>query len=104
MQNVKADALLRKFNDTTEWTLSTEVYRKLCLCFGEPVRDLFASHLNYKQKPYFSWGPDPEAAEVDAFTCSWEGGMYYVFPPFALIGRVLQKVVQEEAEVLLVAP
>ena len=33
--------------------------------------DLFASYLNYKMKPYVSWGPDPYATYVDAFSIPW---------------------------------
>ena len=41
---------------------------------------------------------------MDAFTISWETQLNYAFPPFSLIPRVLSKVQQDQAYVLLVAP
>ena len=66
--------------------------------------DLFATRLNNQLKRYISWRPDPFAIATDAFTISWWEEVGYAFPPFALIGRCLQKVHQEGCTVVLVAP
>ena len=55
-----------------------------------PKIDLFASRLN-KQLPVFvSYRPDPEAAYVNLFSMEWKIE-FYAFPPFSLIGRIIQK-------------
>ena len=66
--------------------------------------DLFASRLNAKVKKFVSWHPDSEACAVDAFTITLKNQLNYAFPPFSLIPRVLSKVQQDQACVLLVPP
>ena len=66
--------------------------------------DLFASHLNCKLKPFCAFQPDPLAHTIDAFTLNWQGFLCYAFPPFCLLGRVMQKIIQDQAEVIVVAP
>ena len=62
---------------------------------GRPQIDMFASRLNYKVCTHVSWKPDPLACAVDAFTLNLtEDDLIYCFPPFCLIGRVLQKIIK----------
>lgn len=66
---------------------------------------MFASRLNYQMKPYVSWHHDPEACAVNGFTLFW--GAYrliFCFAPFSLLGKILMKVEEDKAEMLLVAP
>ena len=58
--------------------------------------DLFASYLNYKMKPYVSWGPDPYATYVDAFSIPWFFNNPFAFPPYSVIHKCLQKIEVEE--------
>ena len=78
------------------WQSTTEV--------GSCSIDLFASRLNNQLPRYASWHPDPFAVETDAFQMSWIREIGYAFPPFALIGRCLQKVRQEGSSLVLIAP
>ena len=41
---------------------------------------------------------------VDALSISWQNHRPYMFPPFALINRCLEKVCQEKVDALLIAP
>ena len=66
--------------------------------------DLFATRLNAKCDQYISWHPDPGALATDAFSFSWSDCFYYAFSPFSLIPRVLAKVRQDQACILLIAP
>ena len=66
--------------------------------------DLFASRLNAQLPVYCSWRPNPAALAVDALSISWRDQHPYLFPPFAPIGKYLQKILQEEVEALLIAP
>ena len=69
-----------------------------------PQIDLFASRLNNQIDRYMAWKPDPGAEAIDAFTIQWNFDLFYAFPPFNTIGRVLKKIVQDEATGLLVVP
>ena len=66
----------------------------------KPDIELFASRL----KPYVSYKPDPGAVAVDAFTVQWSQYVFYAFPPFSVIMRTLQKIQQDQAAGLLLAP
>lgn len=103
--NVEADKASRLFNDSTEWTLSDRYFRNICRLFGNPVIDMFASRLNYKLMPYCSWQPDPGAQTIDAFTLDWSTyPLIYIFPPFSIVGRVLQKITADRASAVIVVP
>ena len=103
--NTAADRLSREVRYSTEWKLDSKVFSRLCSLFGVPGMDLFATRLNFQLSRYVSWRPDPLAFRVDAFSFTWDQGcLFYAFPPFSLVGRLLRKVEQDQAEVLLVAP
>lgn len=70
----------------------------------KPEIDLFASRNNNKCIKYVSWIKDPDAIACDAFTLNWSDLNFYAFPPFALILRVLQKILSEKAEGIVVVP
>ena len=53
--------------------------------------DLFATSLNKKLPLYVSPIPDPQAWAVDALNIPWENLVEYVFPPTALLPKVIQK-------------
>ena len=105
-QNVTADKLSRELNDNLEWSLDREVFCKLIRKAGfRPQVDLFATRLNAQVQKFVSWKPDPQAWKVDAFAITWTGIKAYVFPPFCLISRLLQKVhIEKMSEMLLIAP
>ena len=68
-----------------------------------PDIDLFASRLNAKLDQFVSWHPEPGALAVDAFSISWSNQKCYAFPPFSLLTRVLAKIRNDVALVLLIA-
>lgn len=103
--NVLADAASRNFNDRHEWKLNPEIFSKLCVVFGTPSIDLFASRLNKQLDCFCSWTPDPEAEHMDAFTLNWAFfDLIYLFPPFSLITRCLQKIREERAQGWIIVP
>ncbi len=107
VSNTEADEMSRSFNDDIEWSLYDDVhdvFEKLECHFPDIEVDLFASRLNRKKDRYVSRMPEPDAFAIDAFTLEWSDCLYYAFPPFSLINRVLQKVAEDEAEMVLVAP
>ncbi|CAB4027193.1 Transposon Tf2-6 poly [Paramuricea clavata] len=103
--NIIADKLSREFNMTLEWQLNPAVFDKTSYHFSKPGIDLFASRINHQLDIYVSWKPDPGASFVDAFTINWAlFDNSFAFPPFCLITRCLQKVVQEQATMIIVVP
>lgn len=102
--NIEADQESRKKHEHLEWKLAHNIFQKLVQTWGKPDIDLFASRQNYQVPKYASWKPDPGAWAVDALSFKWENLFGYAFPPFALIGKVLQKMKHEQATLILVCP
>ena len=71
---------------------------------GTPDIDLFATRLNTQLSTYSSWKPDPGCKFIDAFTVSWSSLFSYIFAPFSLLGRVVQKLLRDRAESIVIAP
>lgn len=95
--NENADQESRNQNVDTEWELADFAFRKILSEFGAPTIDFFATRANKKCEVFCSWHRDPEAIAIDAFTISWKNKYFYAFPPFAVIPKVLQKIVSEQA-------
>ena len=103
-ENTVADYESRHFNDRGEWSLNIDVFQKLEIEFGAMEIDLFASRINAKCTKYVAWRRDPQALFIDAFSRSWSDFNSYIFPPFSLIGRVLQKIRAEKASAVVIVP
>lgn len=105
LSNLNADFNSRNFSDSTEWMLKIEIFQRLCLQTFFPDIDLFASRLNYQVAMFVSWFPEPGAWRYDAFSFSWKELSPYIFAPFSLIDRVLNKIIEDEvSQALLVVP
>ena len=105
-RNVVADQLSRRGQVIgTEWSLHPLTAKELFRVWGSPTVDLFASALNKKLPVYCSLLPDPLAWQEDAFLIPWDGLDAYVFPPFNLIRRILNRVLESRnLRMTLVAP
>ena len=105
VENVIADRESRRVNTDTEWKLNTSLLAEALQILGlRPTVDLFASRLNHQFERYMSRRPDPHACVVDAFTVNWQNSVFYCFPPFSLIPRVLNKIKTDQATGILVVP
>lgn len=102
--NWQADRASRILPPETEWSLNIDAFKVIERNFGTPEIDLFASANNHKCKKYVSWYRDSGAYGIDAFTLDWSTFYFYAFPPFALISRVLQKILNEKADGIIVVP
>ena len=78
--------------------------RTIVSTFSKRGIDLFASRRNHQLSNYVSWGLDPGAKTVDAFSINWSPTYNYCFPPFSIILKVLQKIQQNKAQALVVVP
>ena len=103
--NIVADFLSRGKYLPSEWVLKRSVFRKICLVSSPPPEiDLFTSALNFQLPRYCSRCPDARAWRIDALSFSWANLRLYAFPPLSLLPRILEKIAQDRADLLLVAP
>ena len=104
--NVIADKLSRLGQTIqTEWSLLTEVFQTLCQRWHRPQIDLFATRFNHKLPQFVSPVPDSLAVAVDALTLSWEDLDAYAFPPTAILGKVVEKLIHSPCKrIILIAP
>ncbi|XP_071578071.1 uncharacterized protein [Temnothorax nylanderi] len=101
--NVEADRESRVKNIDTEWELASYAFYQAVRAFGRPRVDLFATRCNTKCKEFFAWKKDPEASAIDAFTVNWGLlGLFWAFPPFVLILKVLKKIIVDRATGIVV--
>ncbi|KAL4711441.1 hypothetical protein ACJJTC_016195 [Scirpophaga incertulas] len=102
--NVEADRLTRG-KSLPEWTLSTEILRKIFQKWGKPCIDLFASASSAIIPNYvYLDANDPHAVFVNAFSREWSYKMGYIFPPPALIPKVLQQLNTARGSYILIVP
>lgn len=100
--NKVADEKSRKFSDNTEWMLNTSIFQAIVKAWYTPDVDLFASRINKQLNRYVSWKPDPFAEKIDVFTFRWNKGSYFIFPPFSVISKTLQKMHKDNATGILI--
>ena len=90
--NMIADKLSRLGQTIqTEWSLHPEVFQAICSRWHQPQVDLFATRFNNKLRQFVSPVPDTQAWAVDALSLSWENLDPYAFPPAAILGKVVEK-------------
>ena len=70
----------------------------------QPEVDLFESRLNAQLPLFVTYHPDPETMHINVFSISWQGRPFYAFPPFAVIGKVLHKIVLDVVTGNIVVP
>lgn len=103
-ENIEADFASRHLSLETEWELNVNYFDQITNSFYKPDIDLFASRINRKCKKFISWHRDPEAYSVDSFTLNWRELNFYAFPPFAMILKTLQKIINDGATGIVVVP
>ena len=98
--NVIADHLSRPNQPIpTEWSLHPKIMSRIFRV------DMFATLSNSHLPRFMSPVLEPRALAVDALSQDWQGWSMYMFPPFPLLNKVIQKIRSTQvAEVILVAP
>ena len=107
IRNIRADQLSRagkKLNQDMEWALDPNIFHEIQRKMGICSIDLFASAQNHKLPVYCSYVPDNKALAINAFSLTWNNGLNFAFPPFSCLAQTIQKVVEDKAELILVAP
>ena len=72
-----------------------EVFDLLCWRWHKPEVDLFATRFNHKLPRFVSPVPDQLAWKVDVLTLQWENLDAYAFPPIAILGQVVTKLLDQ---------
>jgi hypothetical protein len=104
--NVLVDALSR-IEVTGDYALDQGVFQQAVQLLGVvPTVDLFAHKFNNKLPRFVAM--DGLLAEgaiwTGAFSFTWRGELVYAFPPVQLVGRVLQRVQEENLCAVVVVP
>ena len=89
-------------NSSSEWILKKPIYQKLIQALGPVDVDLFASRFYLQIPKLISWQPDPHAWVVDAFQINWIHLKACTFTPFAVIRRVLAKVMRDKRTLIII--
>ena len=93
VDNCVPDEESRKEYKQAEWMLDRKLYNRCTKHFHfSPTIDCFATRINAQHKNYVARRPDPFAKFIDAFSFNWSTEKCYIFPPFSLVARVLQKI------------
>ena len=103
-KNVIADSLSRRNQVLpSEWTLHPQIVHRIFSHWETPQIDLFATKRNTKLPLYVSPVPDQDAWAEDALSISWKGLIAYAYPPPSIMNKVMEKILQEECRVILIA-
>jgi hypothetical protein len=107
IQNVLVDALSR-MEITGDYQLRPEIYQTCTAMLRvNPTIDLFAHNQNNKCPRFVALpGVRSEGAvALDAFDVQdWSKEVAYLFPPVQIIGRVLQRILDDKAVAVIVVP
>ena len=103
--NAEVDKESRANEVHIEWRLDRTIFLRILETFDfQPEMDLFASRINTQVQKFVSYRPDPEACFINAFSLNWENILWYAFPPFSCIARVIQKIIFDGASGILIVP
>lgn len=93
-----------RYNDI-ELMLLPSWFHRICSEFAVvPTIDWFASDFNCQIPRFCAWESASNASFFDAFAHSWSSEVSYLFPPFSLIPRVVQKIRADNACGFLIVP
>ena len=107
-----ADQLSRTV-DTSDFALNNNIFVRLCKQWGFPTADVFAgqSRRFHKHTRFYTAYFTPDTAGVDAMLQDWaslrngQGRLQlWVFPPFHLVGQVIQKLLKHKTNAILLLP
>ena len=102
--NKEANMQSQTVKNSSEWKLNQVVFQKLCKSWLTPDIDLFTSRVSHQVPANVSWKLDPYSKGRDAFQMCWTHTKGYAFFSFFLIGRVLHKVLIDQATLILITP
>ena len=104
-ENTEADALSRAV-DLNDWGVADGAFQRISTRWGAAVADLFADNTNARAASFFAQRPLPGATGVDGLTASWPPGLLFACPPWALLGRLLRRLMtsKRKEELVIIVP
>lgn len=102
--NWGADWLSRQEIQPGEWCLNWRSFEEIVRQFRTLEVYLFASHLNHQLPRFFLRYYHFRVEAMYTLTLPWLSGLLYAFPPIPLIPKVIRKIKQQRARIILVAP
>jgi hypothetical protein len=103
--NHQADALSKNVQwKDPDWEISKGGWSRINQKFGKMDVDRMASKSNAKLPRFNSRFKETEAEAVDCMNQDWRGTLSFVHPPFAMILRILDLVVEQGVQAVLIAP
>lgn len=104
LSRLSSSRSLDRFRDI-EFQLLPAWFKEISDMFGfQPEIDWFASPRNTQLPTFCVWEAGEGASFFDAFGHDWSVAKAYLFPPFALIPRVLRKIQLDRASGILIVP
>ena len=104
-ENLLADCASRS-GSVADWSLKESIAKKIFRRWGIPDIDLMATERSRKAPRYISWNKgDKDAVALDSLSSVVKWNIWdlpYLFPPFSLVGRCLQKIREQEVERIIV--
>ena len=84
---------------------SGSFFQQICNQWHLPQIDLFATRFSHKLPQFVSPVPDSLAVAVDALTLPWEDLDAYAYPPTAILGKVVEKLLDSPCKrIIMIAP
>ena len=103
-KNDVADCLSRMVSPY-DWKLHPDIFKVIDRIWGPHTIDRFVAQHNTQLKRYNSLFLDPNTEGIDSLAqTDWGKNMNYCNPPFWMIGKVLDKIENSQAEATLIAP
>jgi hypothetical protein len=99
--NIEANAASR-WIDCNDWTVHPHCLHCMWLELGPWTIDCFTDHINHQALRFNSLFLVPGTEAQDAFSMAWGDGVSLLVPPFYLILRMLQHLVESQAVGLIV--
>jgi hypothetical protein len=103
INNSEADRLSRT-QDSHNWMLHPRLFQRLDHVWGPHTIDRFATFENTQLARFNSRYWEPLSEAVDALAQFWGDDNNFINPPWALLPRILDKVIMDNAQVTLIAP
>ena len=103
INNVSADRLSR-IVDKSNWMLNPGIFFMLDAIWGQHTIDRFASNQNSHLKRFNSRFWEPGSEGIDALAQDWHCENNFINPPWTLLPKVVEKIIQEKAWATVVAP
>ena len=98
-----ADTLSRH-SDSHNWMLHPELFHMLDVMWGPHTVDRFATFLNAQLLRFNTRYWEPLSDGVDALAQDWSQDNNFVNPPWALLPKVIDKVIRDKAVATVIAP